>query len=343
MTRISKLIFLATLWLHTVQTIAQDINFSQFYEMPLLRNPALAGIYRGDVRTTSVFRNQWGSVTVPYQTMALGFETKFGMSRYTDDFLSLGIQMTNDIAGDSRLGRTQALPLIGFHKTIDPDRSGYLTLAFLGGPVQQRFDPTKLRFDDQFQNGAYSALNPTRQAFTNTNVTYWDMNVGLSWSQYLGYDTKFYAGVGYFHFHKPRVAFSPLLDVRLNPKWVVNAGMNAALSEADRLILYLDYFTQGGNRQGQGGLMVQHTFVQTDEDFGLGAAAGAFYRWNDALMPVVKFNIYSLGLGFSYDINMSKLRSASTFRGGLEVTLSYAAYLNIRNSSLEKVRCVVPF
>ena len=45
----------------------------------------------------------------------------------------------------------------------------------------------------------------------------------------------------------------------------------------------------------------------------------------------------------SYDINASKLRSASTFRGGLEVTLSFKSYLNIRNSSLQKVRCVVPF
>jgi hypothetical protein len=60
-------------------------------------------------------------------------------------------------------------------------------------------------------------------------------------------------------------------------------------------------------------------------------------------MPVIKLDIYSFGLGMSYDINASKLRSASTFRGGLEVTLSFKSYLNIRNSSLQKVRCVVPF
>ena len=31
----------------------QDINFSQFYELPLLRNPALAGILNGNVRFTA--------------------------------------------------------------------------------------------------------------------------------------------------------------------------------------------------------------------------------------------------------------------------------------------------
>ena len=55
---------------------AQDINFSQFYELPLLRNPALAGIFSGDYRVTAAFRNQWQSVTVPYRTIALGMEYK---------------------------------------------------------------------------------------------------------------------------------------------------------------------------------------------------------------------------------------------------------------------------
>ena len=58
---------------------AQDIGFSQFYEQPLLRNPALAGIFNGDVRLTASYRNQWQSVTVPYRTLALSTEIKFPM------------------------------------------------------------------------------------------------------------------------------------------------------------------------------------------------------------------------------------------------------------------------
>ena len=55
---------------------AQDINFSQFYDVPMLRNAALAGIFTGDVRLTSAYRNQWQAVTVPYRTIALGVEIK---------------------------------------------------------------------------------------------------------------------------------------------------------------------------------------------------------------------------------------------------------------------------
>ena len=322
---------------------AQDINFSQFYELPLLRNPGLAGVYKGDVRATSAFRSQWSSVTVPYQTTALGTETKFGVSQNSNDYLSLGLQLTNDVAGDSRLGKTQILPLLAYHKSVNSDKDAYLSLGFLGGAVQQRFDPTKLKFDDQFVNGSYSATNPTRQTFSNTNVTYWDASVGLTYSSILGYDTRYYLGAAYFHVTRPKVAFDLSQDIRLNKKFVLNAGLSATTSDYNRFILYIDYFIQGGNHQGQGGFLYKHDLLQEDLEETLSFSVGAFYRWNDAVIPVVKLDYYKLAIGLTYDVNISKLRTASNSRGGFELTLSYKSFLNIRNSSAEKVRCPVGF
>jgi hypothetical protein len=42
--------------------LAQDVGFSHFYDQPLLRNPALAGIFTGDIRFTASYRNQWQTV-----------------------------------------------------------------------------------------------------------------------------------------------------------------------------------------------------------------------------------------------------------------------------------------
>src|SRR5690606_9897626 len=155
------------------RAVAQDINFSQFYELPLLRNPALAGIFEGDIRLTAGYRNQWQSVTTPYQTQALGIEYKFGISERSDDFLTLGLQITNDQAGDSRLSKTQFLPVLNFHKSIS--ENSFISAGVMAGAVQQRFDPSKLQFDDQFVNGSYSPTNPTQQVFNNTNMTYYDI------------------------------------------------------------------------------------------------------------------------------------------------------------------------
>lgn len=322
---------------------AQDINFSQFYEMPLLRNPALAGTYVGDVRATSAFRSQWGSVSVPYKTVALGTEVKFALTQNSNDYLSVGLQMTNDVAGDSRLGKTQAMPLLAYHKSLSGSKDSYLTLGFMGGAVQQRFDPTELKFDDQFVNGAYSPTNPTRQTFNNTNVTYWDAAVGLSYSTVLGMGTKFYTGVAYFHFTQPKVAFDQQSDIRLNKKLVANVGLATPTSEVDQMIFYADFFYQGGSYQGQGGAMYKHDLLQYGDDETVSLSAGAFYRWNDAVIPVIKLDYYKLAIGLTYDVNVSKLKVASQLRGGFELTLSYKSFLNIRNSSAEKVRCPVGF
>jgi len=322
---------------------AQDINFSQFYELPLLRNPALAGIYRGDIRATGAFRSQWGSVSTPYKTGALGTEVKFGVGENSNDYMSLGLQITNDLAGDSKMGKTQALPLLAYHKSVDAEKDSYLSLGVLAGAVQQRFDPSGLKFDDQFVNGAYSPTNPTRQTFTNTNVTYWDAAIGLSYSSILGADVQYYVGVGLFHFTQPKVAFNRAHDIRLNKKLVLNGGLAIPTSEYDKVIIYGDYFMQGGSYQAQGGILYKHDFLQEDVDETLSISLGSFYRWNDAVIPTLKLDYYKLGIGLSYDVNVSKLRTASNIRGGFELTLAYKSFLNIRNSSAAKVRCPVPF
>ncbi len=337
-----KVIFIILILVHSFVIVqSQDINFSQFYELPLLRNPALSGLFTGDVRITSAFRSQWGSVSTPYQTQALGTEVKFAVSDV--NYVTAGLQITNDVAGDSKLGRTALLPALTFHKSVNSDNDSYLSLGFSGGPVQQRFDPSKLKFDDQFVNGAYSSTNPTQQTFSNTNITYYDASVGMLYSSVFGNDIKYYIGGSYFHFTQPKVAFSTANDIRLNKKLMFNAGLSAPTSETDRLILYTDVFMQGGSTGVQGGFMFKHDLVQEDIDESFSLSAGAFMRWNDAVMPVIKLDYYKVSLGLTYDVNISKLRAASAARGGFELTASYKNFLNIRNSSAQKVRCPVGF
>ena len=336
------ILLLFTTTLIYVHVNGQDINFSQFYELAPLRNPALAGFFKGDIKLTTNYRNQWQSIGVPFQTSALSFETRTSISQSSSDYLSLGIQLTNDIAGDSKLGKTQFLPFVTYHKLLSGASNTYLSLGFMGGPVQQRFNPADLRFDDQFVNGSYSPLNPTRQNFSRTNFTYGDATVGLSISSEIG-AAKAYFGASYFHFLQPKVAFNNDYDIRLNRKHSLNMGYNTPMSDYDNIILYGDLFLQTGSTQFQGGLIYMHNWVSYGEEDDLGIGVGAFYRWDDAVIPLIKMNWYQFSMGFTYDINVSNLKSASMYRGGFEASVTYKAYLNIMNSSLQKVRCLVPF
>lgn len=319
----------------------QDIHFSQFYEFPLIRNPALAGIFSGNFRLTGAYRNQWQSVTVPYRTMAVSGECKMLRGFSTGDFITTGIQATNDVAGDSKLQRTQVFPVVNYHKLLNEDKTSFISLAFMGGPVNQRFDATKLVFDDQYVNGAYSASNPTRQQFSNTGFTYWDASVGISFKTSIANNINMYIGGGLFHITEPKVAFTTAYDVRLNRKWGVNGGLSAWINKMDKIVFYADYFMQGGNRMIQGGGLYSHNFDENGDETALSAAVGGVFRWKDAFVPIIKLYTHQLGIGLSYDVNISKLITASQFRGGFELSLSYIGLWQRLAESLEKVECPI--
>ena len=337
-----KIIFNIGLLFAGVSAFAQDINFSQFYELPLLRNPALTGNFRGDIRATAAFRNQWASAAgVPFRTQALGIELKSSVSENSDDYKVFGLQLTNDQAGDSKMGKTQILPSFSFQKSLSDIRNSYLAIGAIGGVVQQRFDPSGLKWADQFVNGEYSETNPTQQVFSRTSMTYWDFSMGLLYSGEFGRDIRYYVGAAGFHIFQPKVSFNPDNNFKLNRKFLFNAGLSAPTSPDDRVIIYLDAFMQGGNKQAQGGFLYKHDIAEADNDETLSISAGSFLRWGDAIIPVIKLDMYKLAVGLTYDVNISKLTVASKMRGGFEVTVSYHDFLNIRNSSSQKLRCPV--
>ena len=66
---------------------------------------------------------------------------------------------------------------------------------------------------------------------------------------------------------------------------------------------------------------------------------GTFLRWDDAIIPVVKLDYNRFSLGFSYDMNISQLRTASQARGGFEFSLTYRDFLNNSRSTKDIPRC----
>lgn len=319
---------------------SQDFTFSQFYEMPILRNPSLAGVFTGDIRVAGIYRSQWESITVPFQTSAFSIEYKLPNIR-NDNLFTIGAQIAHDQAGDIKLKRTQFLPVINFHKSLSGNVNNYLSMAFMGGPVQTQFDPSQAQLDDQFVNGAFSPSNISAQTFNSTARVYWDLSAGVTYSGEFSNEGNFYVGVGIFHVFTPNVGFFSIdAPNTLSRKWTLNAGLTTPLSETSNLVAFADYFIQGGNKQFLGGALLEKMLKEYDESENMSISAGAFYRWNDAFIPVIKLNMHNFVVGLSYDVNVSKLRTVSELKGGFELTLSFKSFLNSNNSTRYKLRCV---
>ena len=82
-----------------IDACAQDIHFSQFYETAILRNPALTGIFSDDYKIGVVYKNQWSSISKPYQTGLASGELRIPVKGEASDFVSVGLLAFYDKAG----------------------------------------------------------------------------------------------------------------------------------------------------------------------------------------------------------------------------------------------------
>jgi hypothetical protein len=62
-------------------------------------------------------------------------------------------------------------------------------------------------------------------------------------------------------------------------------------------------------------------------------------RLRDAVVPTVKIEKNKLAIALSYDVNVSKLKTASMSRGGMELSISFRNFLDRESSSKGVLFC----
>lgn len=321
---------------------AQDIHLSQFFSTPLMRNPALAGIYKGDTRLQAVYRNQWQSIGYPYQTSVLSGEYKFGVG-YGNDFITAGINCFYDVAGSVRLKTLQIMPVINYHKSLSDTKNSYLSAGFMAGFVQRSFDGNNLTFDNQYNNGRFNPSAATGENFIGLRRSFFDVALGLTYNCGVGKNGNMYVGGSLWHFNKPKVNFMSE-DVTLSPKWQLNAGYHSYIGDKLDVKVEANYLQQADYRETIGGIIFSYNLTDrlNEEETKitqLKIGGGILLRVNDAAIPVVQISYNHLDVNFSYDVNTSKLKTASQARGGFELGLSFRAFTSNKSSLLNSMRC----
>ena len=301
---------------------AQDIHFSQFFEAPLWRNPSLSGIFTGDVRVQAVYRDQWNSVTDAYRTGSVNAEYKMPVGKL-NDFVTIGIQALYDRAGTIGWTSTHVLPALNYHKSLSGEKNRYLSLGFMGGLVQRRFDPSKMTTNSQYDNGGLG------ENLLNTQYSYADGSVGMSYNSDINDQpaNNFYIGAAYHHFNRPRNSFYRNNTIELHPKWVFSGGLRMGVADYAFITLQADHSRQGGFSETMGGVLYGLKLGEDPDNPAYTIHAGGFLRWNDALVPVIKLDYAPFSVALSYDVNISKLKPSSYGRGGFEMSVSYIGFL----------------
>ncbi len=318
----------------TIRSMAQtDPHFTQNYTYPMYVNPALAGSSDGEYRVSSIYRSQWGSISNPYRTMGVSFDTR------TNKNISLGASLLNQSAGDGGFNYLTAHATVAYTGVkFGKDNNHRIVLAIQGGIINRRVDASKFKWGEQWNPvTGYNQSNATTESFARTSSTALDMAAGALYFDATP-DKKInaFGGFSVFHINKPKDPIISTQGTELNTiplRYSVHGGVSFNISDRFSVVPHALYMRQGTASEAMLG-----TYLQLNVNAETDVMIGAYYRNKDAVAPFVGFDYKNFIVGLSYDVNTSKLGATTRNVNSFELSLTYVKR-NGTQSIFDFIRC----
>lgn len=320
---------------------AQDIHFSQFYESPLEMNPAMCGAFPGMILGELNYRTQWSAVAgsgYGFNTMAATAEYHNLLKSWDKGYLAPGLDFYSDQSGDAKIGITQVNFTLASGIYLN-DRN-CLAAGIQAGWAQHSINTASLQWDNQYINGQYVAGAPSGEPNIGNSFSYIDFAAGLLYSYGTGQTNmtqndicKFNVGAAIYHISQPTETYYGGIyaagqGTKLYMREVFHGELiygipNSNISVCPAAILYL----QGPAQEIDFGSRFRYVLRQESKytGFSKGSAfdLGCFVRLGDAVIAEAGLEFGSYSFLVSYDVNVSSLNTASSGRGGLEISLRF--------------------
>ena len=317
--KLPMLITVGIVLLTTHPTAAQtDPHFTQNYTYPMYINPAMVGQGDGDIRTSAIYRSQWGTFGNPYRTTGLSADAR------TNNNVALGVDLLDQSAGDGGFNYLTASASIAYTGVkLGKDENQHIIFAMQAGVLNRHVDPSKFKWGEQWNPiTGYNAFNPTTESFAQSSATTLDMGTGALY--YDGTPNKkcnFFGGISFYHINKPKDPIVSTQSTELNTipmRYTIHGGASINLMDGLNIVPHFLYNHQGNASESMLGVYVQKTVNEETT-----IMAGGYYRFKDALAPYFGVDYKNLLIGVSYDLNTSILGSMAGNVNSFELTFSY--------------------
>jgi type IX secretion system PorP/SprF family membrane protein len=313
---------------------AQDVHFSQYHMSPLTLNPALAGaVY--EKQGLINYKDQWGSITSPYKTLAASYDMRLDMKKIKKGFWAGGINFFSDKAGDSQMGTLQANLTAAYHVLLN--KYNTLGAGMQGGVVQRSINYSALQSGNQYNGNSYNPVLPIGEPFYKPSFTYADIGAGILWAYNNTAEVKvtdnndFRANAGFsiYHITQPNYSFYSSNE-KLQLKYVLHGNVLIGVPNTNvAFVPGFMYYVQGPLKELFTGSLIRYKLKQDSKYTGVhkGAAfsLGVFLRTKDAIIASMLLELSNYAIGMSYDVNTSRLIAATNSRGSFEITLRFTS------------------
>jgi type IX secretion system PorP/SprF family membrane protein len=318
---------------------AQDLHFSQFMNSPLVTNPANTGfIPDGDYRLGVNYRNQWSSVmSVPYKTMSVFGDVQTMTNEYNTGWLGVGGLILRDVAGSGNLTSTKIYGSVAYHQMIDA--GSLVSLGFNVGWSNKQINVSNLKFPDQFDGNFFDNKLPTSVSLDRNNINYIDLQVGANYAYFPDEMTYLNVGFSTMHINRARESFFDQTDdvdnriamrhnafingsFKLNDQWIINPNV------------YFSY--QAKSYEIVGGMNAHYNLSGDGDKILIG---GLYYRYKDAVIPMIGLGLKDYTFTFTYDATMSTLKNFNNTRGAFEFSLIKQGVFDRYNGNRRQSMC----
>ena len=301
----------------------QDVHFSQVDADLVLLNPAYAGFYQGTGRFGVLYRNQWASVSVPYQTVAVSGEMAVWRGGIRNG-LSVGASVFNDDAGSLSYGTTSGHLSLAYYRSLNRAGTSVLSVGVEGGWAQSGYDPSRAEMED------------ASERFDVPKVDYplLAAGVALYWQLSAYFHTK--VGLSVRNLNRPNISYMKLDDTFLERRYCLFARAEYRCWQSISLLPLVMAQMQGRHRELIYGGDLKW-YIEEGGAHEVSLRAGLAYRHGDALLASLMMEYDSFLFAFCYDANVSGLSVASGGVGAFEGGVVYR--FAERNKRVKRIKC----
>lgn len=318
---------------------AQDPNFSQFIASPLSINPALTSNGESSWRAMSNVRTQWVGIGSSYITQSLSVDGK--LKKLDDDnYLGIGGMVIAEKAMDGIFKSTYININTAYHLSLDNKGNGLAVgLGYINNNT--RIDFSQLSFDQQLSSIGFDRTLPAGEPSLSNATSFSSACAGIMYT-YDNDNTFLNLGAAGYRFVKSNRSVLDDKTQYISPRYDIHADFGTALNERVNLNVSAVHMIQNGTSNTSIG--TSFGLVQNSNDFNSEQLRmlnlGMFYKIGNAIIPYVGYNYNAFQFGFSYDVNVSSVKSGSMSARSFEISFMYRGF---SSSNLKTGRYHSPF
>jgi len=302
--------------------MAQDMFFTQFYNAPLVLNPALTGFSSDDMQLTMNYRDNSQGL-IPHSTYAGSGTIKVARLLLRPNTAGVGVIASMDDFSSGKIKTLNILVSGAYHMALTKDATHFASVGTQIGFFQRQSNANSFSYPSQWDdNIGYTAGSSNYEMFQDESVFRPDVNVGAFYYGKVNNTLSAFSGISFSHINNPKVSFLGE-DARFSSKYLIHGGARYKVNTEIDIIPNFIIVFQGRARQIVEGASMEYKITDTPHAIRF----GTWYRHSDrGFIAMAGWKVNNFQLAVSSDF-ITRLQRVSRSRSALEFSIIYTGAL----------------